>query len=174
MAAGIVIGIAAAAADVPPIVAERQGVMKGFGDKVKLIKAFADGEENGPAALEAAKSILETAPRVPSLFPAGTGLADLPGIKTHAKPEIWTDNERFRATAARLADASKVLAGAIRSGDRAAAAQDLAAMPAAPATRRSARRSTSLLIVVSRQVRRPLPEPRRRSEAGDRLPSSRV
>ena len=127
--AGLSIGIAAAEAPDPgKIVADRQATMKGFATKVRLIKSFADGEDNGPAALEAAQGILETAQRLPTLFPAGTSLADLPDIKTHAKPEIWTDNERFRATAARLAGQSEALVAAIQRGDRSGTATELGAV----------------------------------------------
>ena len=129
LAAGISIGVAAAEApDFAKIVADRQATMGGFAKKVRLIKSFADGEDNGPAALEAAQAILETAQRLPTLFPAGTSLAELPGIKTHAKPEIWADNERFRATAARLASQSEALVAAIGRGDRAGTATELGAV----------------------------------------------
>jgi cytochrome c556 len=129
MVAGLSIGIAAAETPDPAkIVADRQATMKGFADKVRLIKRFADGEENGPAALEAAQAILETAQRLPTLFPAGTSLVDLPDIKTHAKPEIWADNERFRATAARLAGQSEALVAAIGRGDRSGTATELGAV----------------------------------------------
>ena len=128
-ATGLSLAVAAAEAPDPArIVADRQATMKGFAKKVRLIKSFADGEDNGPAALDAAREILETARHLPTLFPVGTSLADLPNIKTHAKPEIWTDNERFQATAARLAGQSEALVAAIDRGDRAGTATELGAV----------------------------------------------
>jgi cytochrome c556 len=129
LVAGLSIGgVAAQAPDSARIVADRQATMDGFAKKVRLIKSFADGADNGPAALEAAQAILETAQGLPALFPAGTSLADLPDIKTHAKPEIWADNERFRATAARLAGQSEALVAAVQRGDRSGTATELGAV----------------------------------------------
>ena len=130
LAAGaLAIGIAAAAApEAEKIVTDRQATMDGFAKKVRLIKGFADGADTGAEALEAAQAILETAQRLPTLFPDGTSLADLPDIKTHAKPEIWADNERFRATAARLAGQSEALVAAIQRGDRSGTATELGAV----------------------------------------------
>ena len=117
-----------AAADIDPktVITERQATMKGFAEKTKAIKAYADGSGDQAAALDAAKAIADTAPRIPSLFPAGTGPEA--GIPTHAKPEIWTDHERFEGTAQRLAGQAQSLVAAIQSGDPAAAKEGLAAV----------------------------------------------
>jgi len=129
VAVSLAIGIAAAEVpDAAKIVADRQATMDGFAKKVRLIKGFADGADTGAEALEAAQAILETAQRLPTLFPDGTSLADLPDIKTHAKPDIWADNERFRATAARLAGQSEALVAAIQRGDRPGTATELGAV----------------------------------------------
>jgi cytochrome c556 len=128
-AIGLTVGIAAAQAPDPAqIVTDRQEVMDGFAKKVKLIKGYADGADTAPAALEAAQAILATAQHLPTLFPAGTSLVDLPDAKTHAKPEIWTDNDRFKATAARLAGQSEALVAAIQRGDRGGTATELGAV----------------------------------------------
>ncbi|HLZ68191.1 MAG TPA: cytochrome c [Aliidongia sp.] len=126
--AALSLGVAWAAPDVAAVVAERQATMQGFGKKIRLIKNFADGEDNGPAALAAAEEIQATARRLPELFPAGTSLADLPDVKTHAKPEIWSDGERFRGTADRLAIQAQALAAAIQRGDRPGTATELGAV----------------------------------------------
>ena len=129
VAVSLAIGISAAEVpDAAKIVADRQATMDGFAKKVRLIKGFADGADTGAEALEAAQAILETAQRLPTLFPDGTSLADLPDIKTHAKPDIWADNERFRATAARLAGQSEALVAAIQRGDRPGTATELGAV----------------------------------------------
>ncbi len=117
-----------AAADIDPkaVITDRQATMKGFAEKTKIIKAYADGSGDQAAALDAAKAIQDTAPRIPSFFPAGTGPEA--GIPTHAKPEIWADRERFEGTAARLAGQAQSLVAAIQSGDQAGAKEGLAAV----------------------------------------------
>jgi cytochrome c556 len=125
--AALAIGVMAAV-DLDPkaLITERQDTMKGFAAKTKLIKAYADGGDDQAAALAAAKAIADTAPRIPSFFPAGTGPEA--GVPTHAKPEIWTDRERFEGTAQRLAGQAQSLVAAIQSGDHAATKEGLAAV----------------------------------------------
>jgi cytochrome c556 len=118
--------MAADAVDPKAIITERQATMKGLAEKTKAIKAYADGSGDQAAALDAAKAIAETAPRIPSLFPAGTGPEA--GVPTHAKPEIWTDHEKFEGTAQRLAGQAQSLVAAIQSGDPAATKEGLAAV----------------------------------------------
>jgi cytochrome c556 len=126
--AAMALGLIAAAGDPDPktIIQDRQATMKGFAEKVKIIKAYADGEGDQAAALDAAKAIEATAPHIPSFFPSGTG-TEVPGILTHAKPEIWTNRDRFEGTAARLAGEAHSLVVAITAGDRAASKEGLAA-----------------------------------------------
>lgn len=126
--AATVLGLTAAAADTDPktVIADRQAVMKGFAQKTKIIKAFADSDGDQAAALAAAREIAETAPRLPGLFPRGSG-TEVAGVVTHAKPEIWTDWDRFQGTATRLAGEANSLATAIAAGDRSAAKEGLAA-----------------------------------------------
>ena len=126
--AAAALGLIAATGDLDPktVIADRQATMKGFAAKVKLIKAYADGEGDQAAALDAARSIAETAPHIPSFFPPGTG-TEVPGILTHAKPDIWSDRDRFEGTAARLAGEAHSLVAAIESGDRNASRDGLAA-----------------------------------------------
>ena len=125
LAAAALVLVAAGDIDAKSVIADRQTTMKGFGDKVKLIKAYADGTGDQTAALDAAKAIEATAPRIPSFFPAGTG-PEVPGSKTHAKPEIWTDHAHFEADAKQLGDQAHLLVAAIESGDRAGAKTQLA------------------------------------------------
>ncbi len=125
--AACAIGLMAAdAVDPKAIITDRQATMKGFAEKTKAIKAYADGGDDQAAALAAAQAIAETAPRIPSFFPAGTGPEA--GIPTHAKPEIWTDHEKFEGTAQRLAGQAQSLVAAIQSGDHAATKEGLAAV----------------------------------------------
>lgn len=57
----------------------------------------------------------QLARQLPSWFPAGTGPGD--NVRTNARPEIWTNNQDFRAKANRLAVALDGLARAASSGD---------------------------------------------------------
>jgi len=117
-----------AAADLDPkaVITDRQATMKGFAEKTKVIKAYADGTGDQAAALDAAKAIQDTAPRIPSFFPVGTGPEA--GVPTHAKAEIWADRERFEGTAQRLAGQAQSLVAAIQSGDQSGAKEGLAAV----------------------------------------------
>ncbi|MDA0653439.1 MAG: cytochrome c [Proteobacteria bacterium] len=58
------------------------------------------------------------AKRLPGMFPKGTSLTDMPG-KAYAKPEIWTQNNKFRGAANNLASWSKDLEKAAATGDKA-------------------------------------------------------
>jgi len=125
--AALAIGLMAAA-DIDPktVITERQATMKGFAEKTKAIKAYADGGDDQTGALEAAEAIRDTAPRIPSFFPAGTGPEA--GVPTHAKLEIWADHDKFEGTAQRLAGQAQSLVAAIQSGDRAAVKDGLGAV----------------------------------------------
>lgn len=59
-----------------------------------------------PALQGYAKAINELAPQVPTWFPKGTGIGE--GVKTAAKPEIWSKPQDF----AKAADNFKVQAAA--------------------------------------------------------------
>jgi len=57
------------------------------------------------------------AKRLPGMFPKGTSLKDMPG-KTRAKPEIWSQSDKFRAAANNLASWAKDLEMAAATGDK--------------------------------------------------------
>jgi cytochrome c556 len=116
--------MAAGPADPTSVIKDRQATMKGLGDKVKAIKAYTDGGDQA-AALDAAKAIEDTAARIPSFFPAGTGPET--GVPMHAKPEIWTDRARFESDATQLDTQAHSLVAAIQAGNRDAAKEGLAA-----------------------------------------------
>ena len=62
-----------------------------------------------------------TAKSIPSWFPPGSGPDSFSG-KTAAKPEIWTDHDKFLATAATFQADTVALQKAIAAGDKAATA----------------------------------------------------
>lgn len=104
----------------------RQAFMKAQGGDVKTISEYAKGQGSEAAALKAAENLVARAPKILSLFPAGTSAADFPG-KTRAKPEIWTDFEKFKTIPEKLAAEEAKLVAAIKSGDRRAVANQLGA-----------------------------------------------
>lgn len=95
--------------------------MKAMGGKVKVIKAFADSGAAQAEAAEAAAVLVATSKSIPTWFPPGSGLGSFDG-KTAAKPEIWTDNAKFLATAATFQADAAALQKAIVAGDKAATA----------------------------------------------------
>jgi cytochrome c556 len=78
-----------------------------------------------PAIRAGSRTILGFAPQVLRWFPRGTGPEA--GVRTRARPEIWTDHAGFRRAGAGLLVAARSLDAAARRGDvdaiRAAAPQ---------------------------------------------------
>jgi cytochrome c556 len=117
----------APAADPAAAVEKRQATMKQQGQALAAIKKFTDGSGSREDAQRAATQLVATARSVPTLFPAGTSSADLPG-KTRAKPAIWTDRAKFEQTAQGLAPQAEKLLAAVETGDAAATAQQFQAL----------------------------------------------
>ena len=105
-----------AADDVAAIVAKRRETMKSLAANVKIVNEFAQGRAGHDAAGAAAKTMEEIAAKVPSLFPPGTGMEALPG-KSGAKPEIWTDPQKFKEAAAALVAGSAALVRSVDTDD---------------------------------------------------------
>ena len=94
----------------PDSVAKRAGAMKSMGGAAGAVKAAA-GMGDFATASAKAKELAATAHSLPSLFPAGTGPAD--GVKTRAKPEVWSDAAGFKKAADKAAaDADAVVTAA--------------------------------------------------------------
>ena len=99
-----------AAVDAKTVIETRQKAMKEMGE--------------GDAAMvaEHATAIAETSKKIPELFPEGTSLADGHGVKTAAKPEIWSDRAGFEKAAAYLGEEAGHLVEAAKGGDKQAIA----------------------------------------------------
>ena len=122
-AVAVVIGMGAVATmaeDLAAVVKERQGLMKQQSDDLKVIKAYIDGGTDQAAAVEKAKSLTAISAKLPEVWPAGTSSKDFPG-KSNAKPDIWQDMTKFKATLATVKAADEKLLEALEKGDRAAA-----------------------------------------------------
>ena len=93
------------------VVKQRMDFMKGMGDAMKVLAAMYKGEADfdPAAALKAAKTIQEHAPRLVEQFPEGTN--DHP---SEALDVIWTDWSRFEEEASVLEAASTVFVTALQ------------------------------------------------------------
>jgi cytochrome c556 len=84
-------GQAASAAEV---VKARQKGLKALGAAFKTIRDELKGDSPDAAKIRGASAdITEAAGAIDKWFPAGTGPDS--GVKTDAKPEVWTDTARF-------------------------------------------------------------------------------
>ncbi|HEY5209512.1 MAG TPA: cytochrome c [Stellaceae bacterium] len=100
-------------------VKERQDTMKRQGGDLKYIANFAKGTAGDQAtASQKADDLLAINGKILSLFPPGTSKADLPDVKTYAKPTIWTDWNDFKAIVPKLAGLEQQLSDAVKKGDK--------------------------------------------------------
>ena len=114
-------GVSAAslAQDKETVLKSRQEAMKEQGKDVGAVKAYLEGKGDLAQAKTGAANLTQTTKKIPELFPPGTGGPNPTGDYV-AKPEIWTDWNKFldaQKTAASKADALLV---AVNSGDKAA------------------------------------------------------
>ena len=108
-AAIVVAGAAgfAVAQDKETVLKERQATMKEQGKDAGAVKAYLDGKGDLAQAKTGAANLTQTTKKIPQLFPAGTG-GPSPDGDYVAKPDIWTDWNKFldaQKTAAAKADA---------------------------------------------------------------------
>lgn len=94
------------------VVKERMDLMETQKEAMKVIGAMAKGQVpfDAAEAATAAKEIETTAAKIPELFPEGTD-----GPPSEAKPEIWTDWDRFVGDAENLTTAAQALVAAFES-----------------------------------------------------------
>jgi len=85
------------------------GAFKAIGDQLKT------GNPDLAVIKPAAAKLKALSAQLPTWFPAGSGPG--PGVKTGAKPEIWTDAVGFAAAAKTFADASGTLDQAAQAGN---------------------------------------------------------
>jgi cytochrome c556 len=92
----------------------RQSVLSVLGTHTGRVGAVVKGEKPyDKAAVEADVAVMEMMARLPwSAFPQGS---DLPNSK--AKPEIWSEQDKFRAASEKLQSEVGKLSVAARSGD---------------------------------------------------------
>jgi cytochrome c556 len=118
VAGGVYCGTARAQ-DAAAAVEARQGVMKAQGKDLGAIKAFTEDKGDLVAAQSAGADLVTQVAKIPTAFPAGTSMTDLPG-KSWAKPVIWTEMDKFTAQAKTTAAKADALNAALKGGDKAA------------------------------------------------------
>lgn len=94
---------------------DRSQTMKAMGKSMRTLKGFTDGRGSAEDASAAAAVIADAAPTLPSLFPAGTGMAALPDAES--KEIIWEEWDEFVAGTVRLGEKAAALQAAIGAGD---------------------------------------------------------
>ncbi|HEY3696030.1 cytochrome c [Phenylobacterium sp.] len=108
----------------------RQANFKQLGGAFKTINDQLKAGAPDMAAIKAAASRMQAlAARAPDWFPAGSGPEA--GVKTGAKPEIWSDAAGFATAARGLQAATASLSAAANGGDPAAVRAQVAATGAA-------------------------------------------
>ena len=109
--------------DVKDAIEARQKAMKENAEHMKAINAYLETGQGDPAMVaEHASAIAEIAKAIPTVFPAGSSLADGHGIKTAAKPEIWTDRAGFEQAAIHMGEEAQELVEVAAGGDKQAIA----------------------------------------------------
>jgi cytochrome c556 len=117
------IATAALALDAAATIKARHDFFHSLGGANKTVSDQLKSSTPDLAAIRAATAQIATlAPQLPAQFPAGSGPES--GVKTGAKPEIWTNAADFKVKADGLATAAAAL-------NKAAAGTDIAAITAA-------------------------------------------
>jgi cytochrome c556 len=119
----LIAGLAAVAAAGAALALDAEGQIKarhdyfhGIGKPTKAL--FDELKKPDPSVAEIQKiaAVLNAeAPKLPSQFPAGTGLDK--GYKTGARPEIWVKTAEFKKDADGLVTAAQNLEAAAKSGN---------------------------------------------------------
>jgi len=116
-AAGLYSGVARS--DDAAVIDDRQAFMKAQGKDLGAIKAFTEDKGDLAAAQAAGADLVTRIPKIPDLFPKGTGMDAYPG-KSYAKPAIWTDHDKFLDADKNALTAAEALNTALKGGDKAA------------------------------------------------------
>jgi cytochrome c556 len=112
------------AQDSAAIVKDRQDTMKAQGAAMGGIKKYLDGDADQAAGTKSADDLVKLAQSLPSKFPKNTGNVEVPS--SYAKPEIWTDNDKFLAARNNMVAQAEKLDAAVKNGDKKMAADQFA------------------------------------------------
>lgn len=106
--------------DMAAVVKQRQATMKRMGDDLKVIREYGQEKTTQERAVAAATDIVQLLPKIPTLFPKGSGMAEFPG-KSGARPQIWAQWDKFLDHQRDTEEKAKRLLAAVKEGDRAEA-----------------------------------------------------
>jgi cytochrome c556 len=126
VAAMVVLAIAAfgaqiaLAVDKDQVLKDRQAAMKDQGRQLVVVRNYLEDKADQAAALTALESLTKSVPTVSNLFPPGTE-GEAPEGKWAAKPEIWSEPDKFQAAIKKVADQIAALTVEVKSGDKAKA-----------------------------------------------------
>jgi cytochrome c556 len=126
VALGAVLAIAvvsspiALAADKEQVLKDRQAAMKEQGRQLVIVRNYLEDKADQAAAVAALEALAKSVPTVPTLFPPGTE-GEAPGGKWAAKPEIWSEHDKFLAAGKKVTDQIAALAVEVKGGDKAKA-----------------------------------------------------
>ena len=107
----------ALAQDKETVLKERQATMKEQGKDAGAVKAYLDGKGDLAQAKAGAANLTQTTKKIPELFPPGTGGTSPDGDYV-AKPEIWTDWNKFLEAQKAAAAKADALLVAVNGGDK--------------------------------------------------------
>ena len=102
----------------PDVIKERRQGLKDMGEAFKTVRDELSGGKDAAKIKAASATITKTANAMVNWFPAGSGTEA--GVKTLAKPEIWSDPATFTAARQKLVDEAAKFALLANSGDMAA------------------------------------------------------
>ncbi len=131
--AGLALGFVAAAAPATAVdmsvIDKRKDVMKNVVLKnFAVVKDFLKkGKGSAADVKKAAMALAAVAPKIPPLFPKGTGRPEVDAKKTRANPEIWLDWDKFVASTRTLETEARKLSKIAGGGDKEAIAQQFVA-----------------------------------------------
>lgn len=108
-----------ARSDDAAVIDDRQAFMKAQSKDIGAVKAFTEDKGSLADAQAAGADLVTRIPKIPDMFPKGTGLDAYPG-KSYAKPAIWTDHDKFLAADKNALAAAEALNTALKGGDKAA------------------------------------------------------
>ena len=122
LGAALAIGVASMSAaslaqDKETVLKDRQATMKEQGKSLGAVKAYIDGKGDLAQAKTGAANLTQTTKKIPQLFPAGTG-GPSPDGDYVAKPEIWTDWNKFLEAQKAAAAKADALLVAVNGGDK--------------------------------------------------------
>src|SRR5689334_1826505 len=107
------------AQDKETVLKNRQATMKEQGKDIGAVKAYLEGKGDLAQAKSGAANLTQTTKKIPELFPPGTGGPNPTGDYV-AKPEIWTDWNKFLDAQKAAAGKADALLVAVNSGDKTA------------------------------------------------------